>query len=427
VKERDAGTSSLIPQQGHVQTRPVSTIMKPIFFDSQSSTPLLLEAQEAMLPWFQGQFGSPSSLHQYGLEAREALDQSRESFARMIHAEAPHNILFTSSGSEASNLAVKGAALASKKRGSHIVLSEIEHPAVTGSVDFLEDLGFSCTKLKVDREGFVDPDEAARAITNETILICAHLSNYDIATIQPVKQIASVAGEKGIPLFVDATYSGGWIPIDVQEMGIDLLSLAPARFYGPKGVGVLYRHRRTALASLIHGGNQEQGLRAGLENVPGIVGAGVAARVAREELSHRAAHTGRLQEMLWSELAGRIASVHLNGPLPGPQRAPNSLNVSFEFVEGEGVLLALDMKGIAVASGTSCLGKSLKVSPVLKAIGAEHRLAQGSVLLSLGKDNEEEEIPLFLEAMEKVVERLRSMSPSWEEFQQLHGLPQTST
>jgi cysteine desulfurase len=391
--------------------------MPTIYLDHQASTPVLPEVLAAMQPWFAEAFGSPSSVHGHGLRARDALQKAREQVAALINAESPEDIIFTSGATESANLAVKGTAWANQRRGKHIVLSSIEHPAVTNSVEFLQTLGFSSTTVKVDADGIVDPNAIRTALRDDTVLICVQHANHDIGTIEPVRDLAEIAGERGIAIFVDASASGGWLPIDVQEMGASLLSLAPHRFYGPKGVGVLYRNRRARLTPLIHGGVQEGGRRAGTENVPAIVGAGVAAEIATRELRQRAEHTRKLQDRLWAQLRKNIPHIKLNGPAPGPLRLPTNLNISIEFVEGEGIALMADVQGIAVASGAACVSKALKVSPVLSAIGLDHALAQGNIIISLGKDNTEAEIDHVAQALPKIVGRLRAMSPIWEEFQ----------
>jgi cysteine desulfurase len=391
--------------------------MRRIFLDHQTTTPVLPAVFEAMKPFFIEVCGSPSSLHQLGLRARDALAHARAQVAALINAESPDEIVFTSGGTESANLAVKGTAYANQRRGDHIVISQIEHPAVVNSVEFLEQRGFTCTRVHVDPDGFVDPAEVRMALTEKTILICVHHVNHDIGTIEPIREIGEIAAEKGIPLFVDAMASGGWLPIDVRAMGVKLLSLSPHRFYGPKGVGVLYRNRRARLASLLHGGVQEGGLRAGTENLPAIVGAGVAAEIAARELPERNAHTTALQQMLWDGLKCQVEYVRLNGPEPGPRRSTTNLNLSVEFIEGEGLVLALDREGIAVATGPSCLSHSLKISPVLAAIGLAHPLAQGNVILSLGRENTMEEIDLVVKLFARAVARLRSGSPMWDDFQ----------
>src|SRR5438876_4496356 len=276
--------------------------MRRVYLDHQSSTPVLPEVFEAMKPFFTEAFGSPSSLHELGLRARDALARARAQVALLINPESPDDIVFTSGGTESANLAVKGTAYANERRGNHIVVSAIEHPAVLNSIEFLEKHGFTCTRIRVNSEGLVDPEEVRSAITDRTILLVFHHANHDIGTIEPIAELGTIAAERGIPLFVDAVASGGWLPINVQQLGISLLSLSPHRFYGPKGVGILYRNRRARLVSLIHGGIQEGGRRAGTENVPAIVGAGVAAELALHEMPARVAHTVELQKLLWSEL-----------------------------------------------------------------------------------------------------------------------------
>jgi cysteine desulfurase len=390
--------------------------MRQVFFDHQASTPALPEVIEAMTPWFAENFGSASSLHRHGVMAREALERAREQVAALIHAESPEDIIFTSGATESANLAIKGVAYANQRRGKHIVASAIEHPAALNSIEFLKSQGFPATQVKVDAQGFVDPKDIAAAITGETILVAVHHANHDIGTIEPIKEISDAVAERGIPLFVDASSSGGWLPIDVQAMGAGLLSLASHRFYGPKGVGVLYRSRRARIAPIIHGGVQEGGRRAGTENMPAIVGAGVAAEIARRDLTARISHTARLQRRLWDGLRTSIERIKLNGPDPGPHRISTNLNISAEFTEGEGQALMLDVNGIAVASGTSCVSKALKISHVLSAIGLEHSLAQGNIILSLGKENSDEDVDYFLATYPKIIGKLRSMSPTWDEF-----------
>ncbi|MCP5523995.1 MAG: cysteine desulfurase [Verrucomicrobiales bacterium] len=392
--------------------------MRQVYFDHLAATPLLPEALEAMLPFFHEFFGNPSSLHRHGLRVRDALSSARVQVAGLINAASPEEIFFTSGGTEAANLAIKGVAYANQRRGTHLVVSAVEHPSVLQSVEFLEKQGFTCTRVAVDSLGRVDPAAVESAVTDQTVLIGLHLANHDVGTIQPVAEVGRIAAEKGIAYFVDASTSGGWLPIDVQAIGANLLSLAPHRFYGPKGVGVLYRNRRARLVSIQHGGVQEGGRRAGTENVPAIVGAGVAAGIAARELATRRAHTGRLQQRLWEGLRASVPYIRLSGPEPGPGRIPTNLNLSTEFIEGEGQLLLCDLNGIAVASGSSCVSKSLKISHVLGAIGLDHALAQGNLILSLGKDNTDEDVDYFIEVFAgKVVKKLRSMSPMWDEFE----------
>jgi cysteine desulfurase len=263
----------------------------------------------------------------------------------------------------------------------------------------------------------LNSEDVRAAITDKTTLIAVHHVNHDIGTIAPIREIGKIAGEKGIAFYVDAEASAGWLPIDVQAMGVNLLSFSPHRFYGPKGVGVLYRNRKARMVSIIHGGVQEGGRRAGTENVPAIVGGGVAAEIALRDMPQHIAHTARLQKRLWDGLKAKIPYIKLNGPEPGPKRISTNLNLSTEFIEGEGQLLLCDMNGIAVASGSSCVSKSLKISHVLAAIGLDHALAQGNIIMSLGKDNTDEDVDYTIETFGKIVEKLRTMSPMWDEFQ----------
>jgi cysteine desulfurase len=390
---------------------------REVYLDHQAATPLLPEVLEAMRPYFSDAYGSASSIHQHGLRARDALARAREQIAAFVNAESPEEIIFTSDGTEAANLAVKGTAWASQRRGRHLVTSEIEHPAVLGSVEFLESQQFTSTRIKVDSEGFIQPEPLRSALTDQTVLLALHHANHDVGTIQRVPELAALAAERGAAFYVDAEASAGWLPIDVRAMGVDLLSFSPHRFYGPKGVGVLYRQRRARLTSLIHGGVQEGGRRAGTENIPAIVGAGVAAEIAQREQSHRMAHTARLQARLWEGLRAAVPYLKLNGPPPGPRRLSTQLNLSAEFVEGEGLLLLLDTRGVAIASGMSCVSKALKVSPVLTAMGLDHSLGQAAVLLSLGQNTTEADVDYVLEVFPAAVAKLRGMSPTWEEFE----------
>jgi cysteine desulfurase len=392
--------------------------MRQVFLDHQATTPVLPEVFEAMKPFFIEQFGAPSSLHRHGLQAREALAKARSQVAALINAESPEDIIFTSGATESANLAVKGTAYANQRRGNHIIVSATEHISVLNSIEFLESQGFTCTRIKVDAEGIVNPEKVLAALTDKTTLICVHHVNHELGAIEPIYEMGQIAAERGISFFVDAVASGGWLPIDVQAMGATLLSLSPHRFYGPKGVGILYRNRRSRLTGIQQGGSQENGRRAGTENIPAIVGSGVAAEIASRELPQTMLHTAKLQRQLWDGLKARIPYIKLNGPEPGPKRVSNSLNISVEFVEGEGLLLLLDMQGIAAASGPSCISKALKLSHVLEAIGLDHALAQGNLMMSLGRANTEEEMNYVLDALEKIVIKLRGMSPLWDEFQQ---------
>ena len=378
-----------------------------VYLDNLAGTPFAAEVREAMLPFLEKRFGSANSLHSHGLAAREAIGTAREQCAELINGTS-EEILFTSSGTEANNLAVKGVALAQRERGNHIILSNIEHPSIDQSVVWLEDNGFTATRVPVDGEGHVDPSVLAEATTDQTVLIATHHANHDLGTVQDITAIGAMAAERGIPFFVDATASGGWLPVDVQAANVSLLSLAPHRFHGPQGVGVLYRNRRVPLTPQMHGGVQEDGLRAGTENIMAIAGAGAASALAIP------AHIAILQLKLHEGLLNRIEHIRLNGPKPGPGRLPTQLNYSIEHIEGEGLALALDLQGIAIASGAACVTKNMAVPPALAAIGLDAALAKGNVLLSLGRDTSADEIDHVLEVIPKQVDKLRAMSPTWD-------------
>lgn len=392
--------------------------MKPlIYLDHVSATPLLPEAREAMLPFFDREFGNPSSLHQLGIHAQDAMESARESFQELMGAEHPEEILFTSGGTESLNLAIKGAAFASESRGRHLVTSQIEHPAILQSFRFLEERGFEVTLVPVDRMGRVDPEEVGHALRADTILAVFHQANHEIGAIQPLKELSAVCAARGVPLAIDATCSGGWIPLDVRSLEASFVALAPQRFYGPRGAGVLYKSRRARMVSLHHGGVQEDEKRAGGENVPAIVGAGVAARAARDSGASWLEQAGKLQDRCWKKLSSAIEHIQLNGPPVGPHRFASNLNFSSEFTEGEGQALLCDMQGFAVASGSSCLGKALHVSHVLTGIGIDEELARSAIIVSLGKDNTGAEIDAFAETFPRIIGKLRAMSPAWEDFQ----------
>ncbi len=391
--------------------------MRHVFLDHQSSTPVLPEVFDAMKPFFTEAFGNASSLHQHGLRVRDALKKARQQVAALINADSEEEIFFTSDGTESANLAIKGVAYANERKGKHLVISATEHPSVIQSVEFLEKQGWTCTRIGVDREGVIDLEALRAAITPQTVLVAVHHVNHDIGTIQPVREAGRICAEAGVPLYVDCEASAGWLPVDVKEFGAALVSFSPHRFYGPKGVGILYRNKKARIVSMMHGGVQEGGRRAGTENVPAIVGGGVAAEIALTELPRRAAHTSRLQHRLWEGLRTRIPYIKLNGPEPGPKRISTNLNLSTEFIEGEGQLLLCDLNGIAVASGSSCVSKSLKVSHVLSAIGLDHALAQGNIIMTLGMVNTEEDVDYTIETFAMIATKLRGMSPMWDEFE----------
>lgn len=392
--------------------------MREIYLDHNSSARPLPEVEEAMAKCAHDGFGSPSSLHRHGLRARDALNVARERVAALINAESPEEIIFVSNATEAANLAILGTIEANRRfGGNRVVMSAVEHPSVVDAALSEKERGVETVLLPVDALGAVDPEEARRALTDETMLLCLHQANHDLGTVQPIERLGALAAESGTPFFVDASFGGGWLPVDVRAMKASLLSLEPNRFYGPKGVGVLYRRERARLKPILHGGAQEGGRRPGEENLPAIVGAGVAAEIALREREQRMEQVGTLQRRLWDGIRERIRFVKLNGPEPGPARVPTNLSVSIEFVEGEGVALRADLKGVAIASGSACVSKALKIPRALAAIGLDTSLAQGNILLSAGTENTEEAIDAAVNILSGVVEDLRSMSPTWEEFQ----------
>ena len=382
-----------------------------IHLDHLTTTPPHPEVIDAMRPWLESRFGAAGSLHQLGLEARDALDEARARLAKFVNAADPEEIIFTSGGTEAVNLAVKGAALANRRFGKHIVTTLIEHPAVLGSIAWLKEQGFECTQLSVDNQGRLDPAALGQALRDDTAIVCLHHGNHDLGTIQPIAEAAKLTRERGIPLFVDATLSGGWLPLDAQELGADLIALAPHRFHGPKGVGVLYRHRRTQIEPLIHGGVQENDLRAGTENIAAIVGAGVAAESAIADLQSRMKQTGELQRKLLNGLRDAVEGVHLNGPEPGKNRLPHHLSLSTEQVEGEGQALAMDLQGVAIHAGAACTTKSMQIPPALEAIGLDADLARGTTLWGIGEGTTEAEITGAIEVFTDVTGKLRAITP----------------
>ena len=383
-----------------------------IYLDHLTTTPPLPEVFDAMQPWLREGFGTPTSLHKLSLETRDAIDEARQRLAKLLNAAEPEEIIFTSSGTEAINHAVKGTALANRRFGSHIVTTGIEHPAVLGSIAWLERQGFSSTQVGVDDQGRIDSGALAQAMTEETILVSLHHANHDLGTVQSITDVAELTGARSIPLFVDATASGGWLPIDVQQLGVNLLALAPHRFYGPKGVGVLYKNRRARVEKLHHGGMQENEFRAGTENVAAIAGSGVAAEHAKAALAQGAAHAAKLQVRLLKGIRQAVEGVHLNGPEPDDGRLPHQLNLSTEGVEGEGQALMLDMQGVAIAAGAACTTRSMRLPPALLAIGRDADLAKGTTLWGIGRDTTEAEIDLAVESFAVVTARLRSMTPA---------------
>jgi cysteine desulfurase len=382
--------------------------MKRIYLDYSATTPTHPEVVKAMLPYFTDVFGNPSSIHSYGQEAKGAIEEARVKVADLIGARG-EEIIFTSGGTEADNFALKGVAFANESKGNHIITSSIEHHAVIETCKFLERRGFLVTCLPVDEYGLVDPGDVKKAITDKTILISVMQANNEMGTIEPIAEIGRIARDAGIYLHTDAVQTVGHIPVDVNELEVDLLSMSAHKLYGPKGVGALYIRKGTKLIPFMHGGDQERRRRASTENVPGIVGLGRAIELAQQEMGEEAERLTYLRGQLIKGLLERIDHTRLNGhPL---KRLPNNVNVSVDFVEGESMLLNLDLEGICASTGSACSSSSLEPSHVLLALGLSPEQAHGSLRFSLGKWTGEEEIERVLEVLPRIVAKLRAMSP----------------
>ncbi len=382
--------------------------MKRIYLDYAATTPTHPEVARAMLPYLGDVFGNPSAIYCYGQEARSALEQARAQVAGLIGARS-EEIIFTSGGTEADNLALIGIAYAHKNRGNHIITTAIEHHAIIETARFLEKRGFEVTYLGVDGQGLVDPDDVRRAITDRTILISVMQANNEIGTIQPLAEIGGIAREAGICFHSDAVQAVGHIPVDVGELGVDLLSISAHKFYGPKGVGALYLRKGTRLEALMYGGGQERNRRSGTENIPGIIGLGRAVELARQEMAQEAGQLTRLRDRLIQDTLQRISHSRLNGH--PKKRLPNNVNISFDFVEGESLVLNLDLKGICASTGSACSSSSLELSHVLLALGLPRPQAHGSLRFTLGKWTTESDIDRVLEVLPPIVARFRAMSP----------------
>jgi cysteine desulfurase len=364
-----------------------------------------------MLPYFHESFGNPLSIHSYGQEARGAIEQSRRIIALNIGAY-PDEIVFTSGGTESNNFAIKGIAHRHHGKGDHIITTKIEHHAVLNPCRFLEKEGFSVTYLPVDSYGFVDPDDVRRAITDRTILISIMHANNEIGTIEPIAELGKIARERAVFLHTDAVQSFGQIPIDVNSMCIDLLSASSHKLYGPKGIGMLYIRRKTEIGQFMHGGEQEDGRRGSTHNVPGIVGFGKAVSLAREVMNEEAEKLTDFRDKLISGIIENIEDSKLNGH--PHTRLPNNVNVSFKHVEGESILLSLDLAGISCSTGSACSFATLEPSHVLEALGLDQNMAQSSVRYSLGRNTTDSDINRVLEILPGIVARLRAMSPFYK-------------
>jgi len=381
-----------------------------VYMDHNATTPLREEVLEAMLPYLREEFGNASSLHSFGIRARRAIESAREKVATALGAE-PREIVFTGCGTESDNQAIKGVAFANRNNrsgGDHIITSHIEHKAVLQTCQYLEKQGFRVTYLPVDELGLVNPDDVAQAITDRTVLVSVMFANNEVGTIQPIAEIARVCREKEVYFHTDAVQAVGKLPVDVGKLGVDILSLSAHKFYGPKGVGALYVRKGVKVDSLLHGGHQERGRRAATENVAGIVGLGKAIELRLGEMAAEAERLTALRERLYDGVVAQIDHVHLNGH--PTERLPGTLNLCFEYVEGEGIIMGLDLAGVAVSSGSACTSATLSPSHVLLAMGVHPAVAQGSIRFSLGRGNTGADVDYVLETLPPIVERLRAMS-----------------
>ncbi len=382
--------------------------MSVVYIDHVAGMPLHPKAFEAMIPYFKELYGNPSSIHDGGEKAREAIEEARAKVARLIGSQE-EEIYFTSCGTESNNLALKGIAWAHQSRGKEIIISSVEHFSIMHTANALERAGFLITRLPVDQYGRVDPGVVEKAITPQTILVSVMHANPEVGTIEPIAEIGKITRARNVLFHTDAVDSVGTIPVDVNQLNVDLLSLAANQFYGPKGAAALFVRKGVRILPLLDGGIQERGLRAGIENVPAIVGMGVAADLAREEMDQRINHLRGLQKKLAEELPKRIPYLRFFGH--PTERLPGNVSVAVEFIEGEAMLLFMDMEGIRISSGSACISRSLKVSHVMLAMGVDAATAQGSLLFSFGMENKEDDLDRVLQVLPPVVERLRNMSP----------------
>jgi len=384
-------------------------MMRHVYMDYTAGMPVDQRVIEAMTPYFSQMYGNPSSIHSWGNEARKALEEARARVAALVGAKKSEEVLFTSGGTESNNLAIKGVAYRNKDKGNHIVTTTIEHMSVMNACKHLTKQGFNVTYVPVDKQGVVDIPSLEKATTDKTILVSVMYANGEIGTIQPIKEIGEIVHKRKAFLHVDAVAAVGHMPITVEEENIDLLSISSNDMYGPKGVGALYVKTGTRIEPIIHGGGQERGLRSGTENLPAVVGMGKAAEIAKAEMKVEGQRLVRLRDKFIKGVLQTIPSSYLNGH--PTQRLPNNVNVRFSYIEGESLILSLDMLGIACSSGSACTSKTLEPSHVLLAIGLAHEEAHGSLLFTLGRQNTEKDVDYVLGALPDVVKRLRAISP----------------
>ncbi|MCD8198636.1 MAG: cysteine desulfurase NifS [Phascolarctobacterium sp.] len=384
-----------------------------IYLDNAATTPVKHEVYESMKPYFAEVYGNPSGFSDFSEQAKDAVEQARKTVAGFLGASADE-IYFTSGGTESDNWALKAVAFANRKKGKHIITSKIEHHAILHTCGWLEKAGFDVTYVNVDENGVINLEELRQAIRQDTILISVMSANNEIGTIQPLKEIGAIAKEHKILFHTDAVQAYGHIPINVDEYGIDMLSASGHKINGPKGIGILYIRKGTLIESFMHGGEQEHGRRAGTYNTPGIVGFGKATEIAQTLLAKRSAYESELRDYLIGRILTEIPYCRLNGHRT--ERLPNNVNISFQYIEGESMLIMLDQKGICASSGSACTSGSLDPSHVLLAIGLPHEIAHGSLRITLSEETTKEDLDYVVEELKKIVKRLRSMSPLYEDF-----------
>jgi len=379
--------------------------MKRIFLDHNSTTPVHPEVVEAMLPYFSEKYGNPSSVHSFGRETKVALEEAREKVAKFLNG-SPSEICFTGCGSESDNLAIKGIAWANQDKGKHIITSRIEHPAVIESCQWLEKQGFEVAYLPVDKYGLVNPDDLKRAIRKDTILVSIMHANNEIGTIQPIRELSKIAHESGVYFHTDAVQSAGKIPVDVKQLDVDLLSLSGHKLYAPKAVGVLYIKQGTKIDTWLHGGSQERGRRSGTENVPYVVGFGKACEIAQRDLAMLSEKMTNFSTVFWEKIKTAIPDVLLNGH--PTERIPNTLNLAFPGCDAQSLIMALDLQGVAVASGAACHSGAVNPSSVLTALGVPNEVALSAIRFSFGRQNTEEDVEYVGGILAGMVERLKN-------------------
>ena len=387
--------------------------MKKVYLDNASTTSLLPEVRDAMLPYLSELYGNPSCMHEWGDAAREGIENSRQKVAELIDADS-EDVIFTASGTESNNFAIKGLAMAQQSKGKHIIVSAVEHFSVLNSAKTLEKWGFEVTVIPVDKNATIDPENVRKAIRKDTILVSIIHASSEVGTIQPIKDIAKITRENNVVFHTDAVATVGTLPVSVKDLGVDALSLAGNQFYGPKGSGALWIRKGVRIIPFLDGGVQEGGRRAGTENVPAIVGLGVAAEVAQAKMQERSAKLAILRDRLLKEIPAKIERVIVTGH--PRNRLPGHASFCVEFIEGEAMIMLLSSQGVAVTSGSACTSRALKASHVLIAMGLTHAVAQGSLLCSLGIDNVSDDVDYVVDVLPPIVDRLRQMSPLYAKY-----------